>query len=45
MWYPLRQDLFYPSDFVREDRALAALREARITVVPRLADRDDTPAV
>ena len=45
LWYPFDKILFYPSDFVRENRALAELRDARITVVPRLADRDVTPAV
>jgi hypothetical protein len=35
LWYPFDKILFYPSDFVRENRALAVLRDARVTVVAR----------
>jgi hypothetical protein len=35
LWYPFDKLFFYASDFVRENRALDALRDARVTVVPR----------
>jgi hypothetical protein len=48
LWYPFDKILFYPSDFVRENRALATLRDATITVVARhntaMADGSRPPA-
>jgi len=41
LWYPFDKLLFYPSDAVREMRALQALRDAQITVVARVVE-DDT---
>jgi hypothetical protein len=35
LWYPFDKLIFYASDYVRENRALDALRDARVTVVPR----------
>jgi len=35
LWYPFDKIIFYPSDYVRENRALEELRDAPITVVPR----------
>ncbi len=40
LWYPFDKILFYPSDFVRENRVLAVLRDAQVTVVPRRPDSD-----
>ena len=43
LWYPFDKLIFYASDYVRENRALETLRDARITVVPRpIADADGT---
>jgi hypothetical protein len=39
LWYPFDKLIFYASDFVRENRALEVLRDARITVVPRPTDQ------
>ncbi len=33
LWYPFDKILFYPLDYLRENRALAALRDAEVTVV------------
>jgi hypothetical protein len=38
LWYPFDKIIFYPSDYVRENRALDELRDAPITVVPRPSD-------
>lgn len=38
LWYPFDKILFYPSDFVRENRALAVLRDAPVAVVAREVD-------
>jgi hypothetical protein len=38
LWYPFDKLIFYPSDYVRENRALDALRDAQVTVVPRPTD-------
>jgi hypothetical protein len=38
LWYPFDKLIFYASDYVRENRALEALREAQITVIPRPAE-------
>jgi len=35
LWYPFDKIIFYPSDYVRENRALEELRDAEITIVPR----------
>lgn len=43
LWYPFDKLIFYASDFVRENRALEALREARITVVPRPVEKVSAP--
>lgn len=34
LWYPFDKVVFYPTDLVRENRALAVLRTATVTVVP-----------
>jgi hypothetical protein len=39
LWYPFDKLIFYASDFVRENRALEVLRDARITVVARPTDQ------
>jgi hypothetical protein len=44
LWYPFDKLLFYPSDYVREIRALNALRDATITVVPRTVESGATTA-
>jgi hypothetical protein len=42
LWYPFDKLIFYASDYVRENRAPEALRDAHITVVPRpIDDRDE----
>ena len=38
LWYPFDKLIFYASDYVRQNRALETLREARITVIPRAID-------
>src|SRR5918994_447595 len=38
LWYPFDKLIFYASDFVRENRALDAPRDAQVTVVPRPPD-------
>lgn len=38
LWYPFDKLVFYPADHVRENRALRALRDARITLIPRPPD-------
>ena len=43
LWYPFDKILFYPSDLVRENRALESLRDAPVTLVARAADTDVTP--
>ncbi|HEY3723710.1 MAG TPA: hypothetical protein VGN59_10175 [Acidimicrobiia bacterium] len=35
LWYPFDKVVFYPTDLVRENRALAVLRTATVSVVPR----------
>jgi hypothetical protein len=35
LWYPFDKIIFYPSDYVRENRALEELRHATITIVAR----------
>ena len=42
LWYPFDKIIFYPSDYVRENRALATLREAELTVVPSVVDTGAT---
>ena len=42
LWYPFDKIIFYPSDYVRENRALAALRDAKITIVARAVERNFT---
>jgi hypothetical protein len=44
LWYPFDKLIFYASDYVRENRALEALRDAPITVVPRPIDDADEAA-
>jgi hypothetical protein len=44
LWYPFDKLFFYASDDVRENRALDALRDARVTVIPRPPDDDDKAA-
>lgn len=44
LWYPFDKLIFYASDYLRENRALATLRDARITVVPRPVDDADETA-
>ena len=45
LWYPFDKLIFYASDFVRENRALKALREAEITIVARpTGHADEAPA-
>jgi len=34
LWYPFDKVVFYPTDLIRENRALAVLREATVAVVP-----------
>jgi hypothetical protein len=43
LWYPVRQALLLCQDYVRENRALDALRDARVTVVPRPVDTATRP--
>jgi hypothetical protein len=38
LWYPFDKIVFYASDYVRQNRALSALRDAHITVLTRPAD-------
>jgi hypothetical protein len=38
LWYPFDKLIFYASDYVRENRALDALRDAHVTVVPGPTD-------
>jgi hypothetical protein len=38
LWYPFDKFFFYATDYVRENRALDALRDARITILPRPAE-------
>jgi hypothetical protein len=48
LWYPFDKLVFYASDYVRENRALATLRNATITIVARdttaMADGSRPPA-
>jgi hypothetical protein len=44
LWYPFDKLIFYASDFVRENRALEELRDARITIVARPTDQPDEAA-
>ena len=34
LWYPFDKVVFYPTDLIRENRALAVLRKATVAVVP-----------
>jgi hypothetical protein len=45
LWYPFDKLFFYATDYVRENRALDALRDARVTVVPRPTDAATGPAL
>ena len=44
LWYPFDKLVFYASDDIRENRALHALRDSRVTIIPRPPDDDDTGA-
>jgi hypothetical protein len=44
LWYPFDKLVFYASDDVRENPALDALRDARVTIIPRAPDDEDTAA-
>jgi hypothetical protein len=37
LWYPLDQFFFYPLSYGRENRVLALLRDAEVTVEPHLS--------
>src|SRR5262249_16609706 len=43
-WYPLDQFFFYPLSYGRENRALAQLREADVTIRPFVAPTLTTPS-
>jgi hypothetical protein len=47
LWYPFDKLVFYATDYVRENRALDALRDARIMVLPRPAEDagESAPAI
>jgi hypothetical protein len=45
LWYPFDKLFFYATDYVRENRALDALRDACVTVVPRPTDAATGPAL
>jgi hypothetical protein len=42
LWYPFDKMLFYPLDGQRENRALARLRDAEVTIVALAPSRDGT---
>jgi hypothetical protein len=44
LWYPFDKLVFYASDDVRENPALDALRDARVTIIPRPPGDEDTAA-
>jgi len=44
LWYPFDKLVFYASDDIRENRALDALRDARVAVSPRPSDDEGKAA-
>jgi hypothetical protein len=44
LWYPFDKLVFYASDDIRENPALDVLRDARVTIIPRSPDDEDTAA-